>query len=31
MGGIVEGVFTWIDYFLVRCVRSVGIWWCAGW
>jgi hypothetical protein len=24
MGGVVEGVFTWIDYFLVRCVRSVG-------
>jgi hypothetical protein len=24
MAGIVEGVFTWIDYFLVRYIRCVG-------
>jgi hypothetical protein len=23
MGGVVEGVFTWIDYFMVRHIRSV--------
>jgi hypothetical protein len=31
MGEIVEGIFTRIDYFLVRFIRSVGTWWCAGW
>jgi hypothetical protein len=31
MGGVVEGLLTWIDYFLVTCVRSVGIWSRAGW